>query len=288
MVKVRVPATSANLGPGFDCLGAALSLWMRCTFEAAPEGELRISGCPSAHANADNLIYRAYLAGCEALGISPKGLHLSIDSQIPLARGLGSSAAAIVAGIAGAFLLHGAALDKEHILRLATALEGHPDNAAPAVYGGLRASMMEQELVLSEAFALSESLLWTALVPDVPLSTQEARAVLPKQVPHADAVFNASHALMLLKALETGDMVLLRHALQDRLHQRQRLPLIADGERVWRLAEDAGACVYLSGAGPTLMCLHQEKGLRDALRDVIPPGWQLIALQPDNAGLTQE
>jgi homoserine kinase len=284
MVSVQVPATSANLGPGFDCLGVALTLYMRCVFEERDEG-LLIEGCPVEYANEGNLVYRAWQAAMASLALPVKGLRLVIDSDIPPSRGLGSSAAAIVAGIAGAYALHGYQLDREAILGLAASIEGHPDNVAAAVYGGLSASMREGERYDCVACPLSHNLRFTALVPDFELSTQKARAALPMEVSRQDAVYNISHSLVLLEAFKLGDMALVRRAMRDRLHQPHRLPLIPGAKRLWDLAFDLGAAVCVSGAGPTLMCVHDQKDFAPKLRTVLPTGWQALDLQVDTQGL---
>ncbi|NLD34032.1 MAG: homoserine kinase [Clostridiales bacterium] len=288
MVSLRVPASTANLGPGFDCLGCAMALYLRCRFEARPAGVVEISGCPPAYRNEDNLIYRAYLQGLAHLGLPPAGAAIEIASDIPFSSGLGSSAAAAAAGLGAAFLLNGHELDRQAIFRLTTRMEGHPDNAAAAVLGGLRAAMQEGDSLYEAPFPLSDSLRWTALIPGFELPTNKARAALPSTLARQDAVYNLSHALLLLKALEAGDLQLLRAALKDRLHQRYRLPLIPDGEAIWQAAEASGAAVFLSGAGPTLMCIHQDEHFALAIAQHLPAGWQALPLQPDRTGMTQE
>lgn len=288
MVSLRVPASTANLGPGFDCLGCALSLYLRCNFELRPAGEVSISGCPPEYNNPENLLYRAYLAGLDHLGLPATGLAVEAASDIPYARGLGSSAATIAAGIGAAYLLHGRALDRPAIFRLTARMEGHPDNAAPAVLGGLRAAMQEEGNLYEAELALSDTLNWTALIPDFELPTTKARGVLPASLPRADAVYNLSHAMLLMKALETGDLPLLYASLRDRMHQPHRLPLIPGGEAVWRAAQSLGAAVFLSGAGPTLMCIHRESPFLHAIKEHLPDRWQALPLQPDQAGIQQE
>ena len=286
MVSVQVPATSANLGPAFDCLGIALDLRMRCALEELAKG-LVIEGCPAKYANEENLVYRAYQAAMKRLRLPVKGLRLVIDSDIPPSRGLGSSAAAIVAGIAGAYLLHGLPLDRQAILALAAELEGHPDNAAAAVYGGLRASMREGEHYDCVPFPLSATIRFTALVPDFELSTHKARAVLPALVTRQDAVYNISHSLALVSALICGDMALLRRAMRDRLHQPYRLPLIPGAQRLWDLASGLGAAVYISGAGPTLMCIHDQGDFPVIVQGILPDGWQAFGLRTDVQGAVE-
>ncbi len=284
MVSVRVPATSANLGPGFDCLGVALALYMRCSFEQREDG-LIIEGCPVEFANENNLVYRAWQAAMASLALPAKGLRLAIDSDIPPSRGLGSSAAAIVAGIAGAYALHGIPFDRDRILDLAAGIEGHPDNVAAVVYGGLRASMREGDRHDCVACPLSPALRFTALVPGFELSTQKARAVLPQEVSRHDAVYNISHSLALLGAFNSGDLTLMRRAMRDRLHQPYRLPLIPGAQRLCEAAFDLGAAVCVSGAGPTLMCVHDREDFASKVRALLPEGWQALDLLVDTQGL---
>ena len=284
MVRLRVPASTANLGPGFDCLGCAVTLSMRCSFQVADR--LQITGCPPGHSGPDNLIYRAFREASAAFDMKLQPLHIAVQSDIPLSRGLGSSAAAIVAGVAGASIMAGHGLDRERIFRLAARMEGHPDNVAAAVFGGLRASLQTDERCWTVPFPLHETWRFTALVPDFELSTRDARAVLAQQLPRADALFNLARVPLLLHALQTGDLPLLRTALQDRLHQQQRLPLIREGREVWQAAEAAGAAVYLSGAGPTLMCMHL--GALESLGECLPSGWAVMPLEADTQGLSEE
>ena len=256
MVSVRVPATSANLGPGFDCLGLALDLYARFDFELMTRG-LEITGCREENAGEDNLVYRAYVHTLKAFGIDARGLRLHIDSDIPLSRGLGSSAACVAGGILGAAALHGLKLSNEETLKLAAELEGHPDNAAPAIYGGLRVSLMEDGRALSLPCAVHPGLRFLALVPDFELRTADARAALPQSVPLKDAVYNLSHTAFLLKALEAGDPELIRLAMRDRLHQDARFKLIPGATALKERMEQAGAAACcLSGAGPTMLCLY--------------------------------
>ena len=256
MVSVRVPATSANLGPGFDCLGLALDLYARFDFELMPRG-LEITGCREEDAGENNLVYRAYVHTLKALGIAVQGLRLRIDSDIPLSRGLGSSAACVAGGILGAAALHGLKLSNEETLKLAAELEGHPDNAAPAIYGGLRVSLMEDGRALSLPCAVHPGLRFLTLMPDFELRTADARAALPQSVLLKDAVYNLSHTAFLLKALEGGDPELIRLAMRDRLHQDARFRLIPGSAALKERMEQLGAAACcLSGAGPTMLCLY--------------------------------
>ena len=287
MIFVRVPATSANLGPGFDCFGLALNLYGRFGFEETEHG-LTFENVDEKYQNADNLAVVAYFHALDALGVPRRGLRVRIDSDIPPCRGLGSSASLIAAGLTAANAAHDSRLDGAALLRLATELEGHPDNVAPALLGGLTASIMDGDSVLAMRCPLSERLRFMALIPDFELSTRRARAALPSQVPLADAVFNASRAAVLLRALETGDMRAVSAAMDDRLHQPYRAPLIDEYEDVRALALRCGAAaVCISGAGPTLMCVYTGDDFAPAMArglQAMKHRWQALALLPDMQG----
>lgn len=281
MVSIRVPATSANLGPGFDCLGMALSLYDHFSFEEIESG-LHFSGFEPQYQNQDNLVYQGYLAGLSHLNKAPRGLRIKADSKIPAGRGLGSSAACLVAGILAAFALSGQALDRERVFALASRLEGHPDNAAAAVFGGLRVSITQgADHFLSLPAPVHPAWRFLALVPTYDLLTKAARAVLPKTVPLSDAVFNLSRTALLLQALSQGDRLALAAACQDRLHQAQRFALIKDAATLQQrlLSLGADAC-FLSGAGPSLLCVYQQEGFLEKAQEQIPPAFPHHALMP--------
>ncbi|MGI6738736.1 MAG: homoserine kinase [Christensenellales bacterium] len=289
MVSLRVPATTANLGPGFDCLGCALNLYAHFTFEQTSGGP-HITGCPPEYRNTNNLVYNAFVAACTTWGVAVPGLSIHINSSIPLSRGLGSSAALIVAGVAAASRLHGLQKNKQDILEIATMIEGHPDNVAPAIFGGLRVSLLEGEKVYTASAPIANSIRFLALVPDFNLSTQESRAVLPDTISWQDGVYNVGHAALLLRALETGDRFLLSNAMSDRLHQPYRFPLISGSKEIARIAREQGADGFcLSGAGPTLLCLYHKNDfpqrMAQALQNV-SGNWQLMELEVDRNGLT--
>ncbi len=263
-VTVRVPATTANLGPGFDAFGCALSLYTDVTFEETEAG-LEITGCDEAYTGPDNLAYTAYCAVLGSLSEEVKGVKIHIDAQIPIGRGLGSSAALLVAGAMAANVLRGNRLSTQGLLNITNAMEGHPDNLAPAFFGGLTASMVDNGLPVTVSFPLHPDWEILALIPEFELHTHFARSVLPTQIPRADAVYNLSHGAMVLKALELGDEKLLRTAMQDALHQPYRKKLIPDYEAIEGLVRTSGAAFCLSGAGPTLLCITRNKKLRETL-----------------------
>ena len=275
-VTVRVPGTTANLGPGFDCLGAALNLYNQFRFSGLDSGEksvqISVSGAEAERVATDegNLVYRAFTAVYKQLGLAPPLVKIAIQLGFPLARGLGSSATAIVGGIVGANCLAGSPLERSSLMRLAIALEGHPDNVVPALLGGCRLAVSETETISdSEEDSSASDLDWTicevpwhpdlipiVAIPDFELSTEAARQVLPEMYRRADAVFNTARLGLLLRGLESGSKEWLRAALQDRIHQPYRQSLIPGYDAVRAAALAAGAYgLVISGAGPTLLTL---------------------------------
>ena len=286
-VTIRVPATTANLGPGFDAFGCALNLYTDVTFEETDCG-LEITGCDEAYSGPDNMAYTAYCAVLASLSEEIRGVKIHIESQIPICRGLGSSAALLVAGAMGANVLRGNKLSTQGLLNITNAMEGHPDNLAPAFYGGLTASMVDNGLPVTVNFPLHKDWEFLALVPDFDLPTPLARSVLPKDVSRADAIYNIAHGALVLKALELGDEKLLRTAMQDKLHQNYRRSLIQDYDAIEALVRTTGAAFCLSGAGPTLLCITLDEKLDEKLQKKLPAvtkaNWQMLPLHIDFQG----
>ena len=286
-VTIRVPATTANLGPGFDAFGCALSLYTDVTFEETDVG-LEITGCDEAYAGPDNMAYTAYCAVLASLSEEVRGVKIHIESQIPICRGLGSSAALLVAGAMGANVLRGNKLSTQGLLNITNAMEGHPDNLAPAFFGGLTASMVDNGLPVTVNFPLHPDWQFLALVPDFTLPTTIAREVLPTEYTRSDAVYNIAHGAMVLKALELGDEKLLRNAMQDRIHQPYRKSMIPDYEKIEGLIRTTGAAFCLSGAGPTLLCITRNPGLEEKLAKKMPAittaHWEMLPLHLEFQG----
>ena len=286
-VTIRVPATTANLGPGFDAFGCALSLYTDVTFEETEEG-LEITGCDEAFTGPDNMAYTSYCAVLASLSEEVRGVKIHIESNIPVCRGLGSSAALLVAGAMGANVLRGNKLSTQGLLNITNAMEGHPDNLAPAFYGGLTASMVDNGLPVTVSFPLHPDWEFLALVPDFDLPTPLARAALPTEYDRGDAVYNIAHGAMVLKALELGDEKLLRNAMQDRIHQPYRKKLIRDYDKIQALIRTTGAAFCLSGAGPTLLCITRNPGLEEKLakklHDITEADWQMLPLHIEFQG----
>ena len=216
MPIIKVPATSANLGPGFDCLGIALDLYDTFTVKQADDQDI-LHNVEEKYCTPDNLFLKAYHNGAEKLGYSDY-IEAEFACDIPISRGLGSSAAMIIGGLLAVNAIHDKQLTKDEIFQLACDMEGHPDNAAPALYGGLCAAM-HGSIWLKESLPVSDTFTFTALVPDFAVETKKARAILPDSYPRKEAAANIGHAIFLTKALETGNLDLLKQAATDYLHE---------------------------------------------------------------------
>lgn len=265
MITIRVPATTANLGPGFDCIGLALDLWNEVQFEADDQITYRVTGEGASQLDnqPNNLLVEAFLRVYELCGRDAKGAAIRSQNQIPPSSGMGSSAAALVAGIFGANELLGRPLNQADMLKLATELEGHPDNVAPALLGGLVVSVMNEGEILSRRYEVP-TLTAVIVKPEVDWPTRVARAVLPPSVPRADAIFNIGRTALVVDALRSGDLDLLRKAMDDRLHQPYRLERIPGGKAAFEAARRFGAAA-LSGAGPSILCFVESGQERQAL-----------------------
>jgi homoserine kinase len=255
-VRVAVPASVANLGPGFDILAMALQLQNDIRAEQRP-GALSIDAGPDAtlalNDPAHNLVTVAYAKSCAELGVPSSGVHFTCVNRIPIGRGMGSSAAAAVAGVLVATALHQAPWDEDAVLDRVAALEGHRDNAAAALLGGLAICAPG---VAAVHMAVSDELRAVLFIPDIPFTTTEARQVVPTSFSRADAIFNASRCALLVRALATGDHSGLRVAMQDRWHQDARFALMPGAEEVVNAAIVAGASgAALAGAGPSVIAL---------------------------------
>lgn len=260
-IHVAVPATTANLGPGFDALGLALNLWNETDFTFRDDGKIVLTvngeGEGVLPLDASNLVAEAALQVFELVGQPCPGLQINCTNRVPLGSGMGSSSAAMLAGFLGANGLLGTPFTDEQILKLAIETEGHPDNVAPAMLGGLVASIVHEDRVFSmrlPAKANHGSIYVTIALPDFEFPTKHARALLPKTVDRQDAIFNLSRVILVTEALRTGNIELLGIAMKDSLHQPYRLPLIPGAIDALEAAKQAGAdAVALSGAGPGLI-----------------------------------
>jgi homoserine kinase len=255
-VIVRAPATSANLGPGFDCLGLALDLWNEV--RANPGGSLDPS---------NNLILRSANALFEQVGAAYPGFELRSTNRIPFARGLGSSAAAIACGLLIANHCLGGPLDQPALVQLATTLEGHPDNVVPCLLGGARVATQAQDgQVIDARIPIALRLLAVVFVPEQPIPTPHARGLLPLAVPLADALFNVARSSLLVAALASGQADALAEATRDRLHQPYRAALFPAGATLLEAAMQTGALgAFISGAGPSILALCADEAGADAV-----------------------
>lgn len=263
MPAFDVPASTTNLGPGFDCLGMALQLFNRVEASAGENGiEITVEGEGKASLprDASNLVYQAVARVFAALDRPAPGLRLHLVNRIPLRRGLGSSAAAVVGGLLVGNALAGDALPREEILRLAVAMEGHPDNVAPALFGGLTLAALVEDRVAVTRLPIPAGLKAVVAIPELEVETGRARAVLPAQVSRPDAIFNLSRTAFVVAALATGDLQPLGWAMEDRLHQPYRAALIPGLMETIAAARAAGAAgASLSGAGSTILALATDR-----------------------------
>ncbi len=278
-VTVRSPASSANLGPGFDALGLALTLYDEVTGEVLPSGlEIEVvgEGSNGVPLDADHLVVRAMYATFDALGERPAGLRLTCRNSVPHGRGLGSSAAAIVAGITLArALTEDSSLGEATAYQLASDLEGHPDNVAAAMFGGLTIAWFDGGVAQVER--LDSDVEVTVFVPAEPVSTERARGLLPAEVSHRDAAANAGRAALLVRAL-SGRPHLLLPATEDRLHQAYRESAMPKSYELMTRLRAEGIAATISGAGPTVLAFARGLG------DWLPDGWTLHELGVDQSG----
>ena len=289
-VKVKVPATSANLGSGFDVAGLALTLYNTFTFELSEDG-LNIKGCPEQFCNENNLTYQAFKRAAEVCGLEYQGVNIECSGEVPYTRGLGSSSTCIVAGIVGAFAFKDKVEERQEILELATSIEGHPDNVAPAIFVGVTVSVMEEDNVLTLNIPVKHDYRFVALIPPFTLSTEQSRAVLPQILPRKDAIKNVSHLALMVASLINGYDEGLKLGFKDRLHQPYRGDLIAGFDEIMAVLEKDEQVLgaYLSGAGPTIMAvIHADDRMgvvriKEELGDLIKD-WRVNKLELDNRG----
>jgi homoserine kinase len=289
-VRMRVPATSANLGPGFDALGLALALYDDVVVRVSDEGlyvDVAGEGADSVPRTRRHLVVRALSAGFDALGGQPRGLEVVCANRIPHSRGLGSSAAAIVAGLtaARALVLGGEEmLDDDALLGLAAEIEGHPDNVAACLLGGLTLAWTPAGgPARATRLPVSPALRPVVFVPGTTSSTAKARKLLPETVPHADAARNAARSALLVHAL-AADPGLLLAATEDRLHQPYRAPSQVRTAGLVEALRADGVAAVVSGAGPSVLAFA---GAADDLASYAPRGWTVEVLAVDPGGATQ-
>lgn len=291
MIKLKIPATSANLGAGFDALGLALTFYNYVEME-------EVDGCNISSADdcpiptdETNLIYHTAKTVYNICGRDFKGLTVRQTNNIPMARGLGSSSACIIAGLVGANTLMGGLLSPDELVNLSAQIEGHPDNTAPALLGGIVTAVFDGKCVHWVKQEVFTTLKFIAVIPDFELKTEAARACLPKEISHKDAVYNLSRAALFSASLLTGKYENLRTAVHDRLHQPYRMELIPHGREIFDIAYTNGAyAAYLSGAGPALMTIVDGENkyfggkMRFALDNMGLESWTVKEMHIDNKG----
>jgi len=265
-INVKVPATTANLGPGFDALGLALDLWNEAEFIPTNDKQIivkvRGDGKDTLPTDKTNAVAEAALLIHKLAGKPCTGIQIKCHNRVPLSSGLGSSSAAMLTGMLGANALLGNPFSRDEILKIAIETEGHPDNVAPAMLGGLVASIIHENHVVSLRLTLTSkrsSIHVVVVLPDFDFPTKQARAILPTRIDRKDAIHNISRAVIVTEAFRNGDLDMLGEAMEDKLHQPYRLPLIPGaGDAINAMKEAGASAVALSGAGPSLIAFSSK------------------------------
>ena len=291
MLRIRIPASTANLGSGFDSVGIALNLYNYIEIGAAPGCEISSADGSEIPTSEDNLIFLSAKKVYEKAGLPFRGLKIIEENNIPFARGLGSSSACIVGGVFGANEILGRPFTKDELLDIAAEIEGHPDNVSPALLGGFTANALDEKNVRYVKADVPESLVFAAFVPPFELKTADARAVMPKEVSVKDSVYNLSRSALLSAAFLSGKYENLKTACGDKLHQPYRLPLIPGGEEIIEKSYKNGAlAAYISGAGSTMMAIfdYEKEKAEEIAKEILSSGefegWKYFILNADNSG----
>ena len=291
MIKIRIPASTANLGSGFDSIGIALNLYNYVEMEPAEGCFISSADGSEIPTGEDNLIYSSAKKVFEKAGVSFPGLKIIEENNVPFARGLGSSSACIVGGVFGANKLLGNPFTKDELLNIAAEIEGHPDNVSPALLGGFTANAMEENKVCYVKAEVPEKLFSAAFVPPFELKTADARAVMPKEVSVKDSVYNLSRSALMTASFLSGKFENLKTGSEDKIHQPFRLPLIPGGSEIIENSYENGAlAAYISGAGSTMMAIFDcgkeeaEKIAKNILSSGDFEGWKYFILNADNSG----
>ena len=292
-MKIRIPATSANIGSGFDALGIALTMYNEVEIAESDQWEITSLDDIAVPKGEDNLIVQSALRLYRECGKPmPKGFRIAQTNVIPMARGLGSSSACVAAGRLGAKYLLGKPLGREELVNIACAIEGHPDNVTPALLGGLTSAAVENGRVYAVTLHVADKFRFAAFIPDFELKTSMARSILPVSVPREDAVYNLSRSALMAGSLATGNVENLRVAVQDKLHQPYRLGLIPGAQDIFALSYEYGSyATYISGAGPTVMSIisrrHEEEFESEITGQLTARGldnWRMVILDVDSRG----
>ncbi len=293
MVSVRVPATTANIGAGFDSLGLAVSLYNYVYFDWADEPQIKSLDKVRIPTTKENLIYKSAMHLFKIYGKKNiKSIKILQKNNIPIARGLGSSSCCIVAGLFGANALLGNVLNKKELLKIAAKIEGHPDNVAPCILGGFVTSAIDEDKVFYVKNNVGSNLKFVFFVPNFKLSTAKSRKVLREQVSLKDAVYNISRASLLVASILKGKFYNLNVAVRDKLHQDYRLKYIEGAGDIFKLSYGLGAyAVYLSGAGPSIVAICDrsnrffEKNVSLKLKEKQMTNWHVLKLDVDSKGV---
>ena len=275
MITIKTPATSANVGPGFDTLGLAVSLFN--TFDVEESKEDRLENVEDRFNNKDNLFLKAFHAAADYLHLDTH-VHAIFHTGIPVSRGLGSSASMITGGILACNALSNKKLTDQEILQLAGTLEGHPDNAAPCIFGGLTASIKEGDTFITHPLEIDPDWKFCVYIPDFEVSTQKARGILPDSYPRAVAAGNGARLLYMSEGLRTGDMKLVRLGAKDAIHEPYRKTLITGFDEVKEIVEnDTGGILLISGSGSTCISISRKELSKEAEETLHAkfPGWQI-------------
>ena len=285
MILLKAPATSANLGPGFDCFGLALDIYN--TFEVEISDEDILENVEDRFNNKDNIFLQAYHLGCRELGVKDH-IHAIFHCDIPVSRGLGSSASLIVGGLMACRVLHDNELTFDTIFQLASALEGHPDNAAPCLFGGFCACMKTDDRYITRKLNFHDSWNITALIPDFESSTLAARKTLPATYDRNIAASNTAHAVLMCEALENRDIRLLRKAAEDQFHEPYRKKLIPGYEKVKKIVtSDTDGVFLISGSGSACLVIsHRPLSSEaiDRLNMIEGHHWEAYTVHPATDG----
>ncbi len=273
---IKVPATSANVGPGFDSLGIAFALY--ATFQVEASIQDILENVDPAFNNPGNLFLQAYHVGMQEIGIED-GVHMILHSDVPISRGLGSSATLIVGGLLAASVLHDNALTKQRIFELATQMEGHPDNVAPALFGGFTACMEEEGQFYMRQLPLQDDFVWTVCIPDFEVSTEEARSILPSHYDRKTAASNGAHAMLLCEAFRTGDLELAKLASHDEIHEPYRSTLIPHFQQIKKMITlDTDGFFVISGSGSTCLSVSKRslsQSVQEQINQLTHAHWQM-------------
>lgn len=288
MIKVRVPATSANIGCGFDSLGLALNLYTYFTFEKLESG-LEFVGFEEKFNNENNLVYTSFIYALKKLKKEVGGIRIAINTEVPISRGLGSSSTCVVAGIYGAYAITETPINRDEIFNIATEIEGHPDNVSPAIYGSLTASCICDDMsAVTVNYSVDPRFRFMALVPNFETSTEAARAIMPDTYSKADAIYSSSRLGVVLKAFENYDLKLLKKAMGDKIHEPYRKKIIHEYDEVRNICEKIDSYSFLiSGSGSTLLNIYKKSSSLEKVKDKLKKlecEWKVLDLKVDTKG----